>query len=204
LENPHVDEVYGLHVWSYSHFGRVYCRVGSLMAGAAQFRITVKGVGGHAAVPNGTKDAVVAVAQLVTQLHTIVPRNISPLDSAVLTIGKISSGYRSNVIADEGLLEGTIRYLRDEVYQTLSQRIRDICKGIETSFGVQIELAWQGTPYPPTVNHKVGFDRVKYVAEQVLPQGFEECAPTMAAEDFSFFLEKKTWCFLFPWLWCTR
>jgi len=199
-----VDQVYGLHVWSYAKFGKVLCRPGPLMAGAAQFRITVKGVGGHAAVPNGTKDAVVAVAQLVTQLHTIVPRNVSPLDSAVLTIGKIASGYRNNVIADEGVLEGTIRYLRDEVYQTLLQRMRDICKGIELSFGVQIELQWEGIPYPPTINHKIGFDQLKYVSEQILPQGFEECLPTMAAEDFSFFFARKAWSFLFPWVWCGR
>jgi len=197
LENPHVDQVYGLHVWSYDPFGTVHCRAGPLMAGAAQFRIAVQGVGGHAAVPNGTKDAVVAVAQLVTQLHTIVPRNVSPLDSAVLTIGKISSGYRSNVIADEGILEGTIRYLRDEVRQILVDRMNDICKGIELSFGVKTELQWEGIPYPPTINHKSGFDHVKLVAEQVLPEGFRECPPTMAAEDFSFFLQERSGAFFF-------
>ncbi|ETO31817.1 Peptidase M20D, amidohydrolase, partial [Reticulomyxa filosa] len=100
-------------------------------------------------------------------------------------------------VQDEGVLEGTIRYLRDEVCQIMTQRIRDICKGIEISFGVQIELEWQGIPYPPTVNHKLGFNQVKHVAEQTLPEGFEECLPTMAAEDFAFFLQERPGAFFF-------
>ncbi|ETO11047.1 amidohydrolase [Reticulomyxa filosa] len=82
LENPRVDQVYGLHVWSYAKFGTIHCRMGPLMAGSIQFRVKINGVSGGyaAAVPDGTNDnVIVACAQLAVQLHSIVPRNISRL-----------------------------------------------------------------------------------------------------------------------------
>ncbi|ETO28953.1 N-acyl-L-amino acid amidohydrolase-like protein, partial [Reticulomyxa filosa] len=239
LENPHVDQVYGLHVWSYVKFGAILCRKGELMAGSGFFRIAIKGVGRHAAVPNGTNDVVVAISQLTLQLHSIVPRNLSrpctnksislfffffflkkkyiciyfhffvclfvciyetkiiALDSAVLTVGKVTSGYRANIIADEGVLEGTIRFLRKDVYETLVQRITEICKGIEASYGVTVTLEWPYIYDPPTTNHQSGVELVRRAAKQTLPRGFQECPPTMAAEDFAYFLQQRPGAFFF-------
>ncbi|ETO11046.1 amidohydrolase family protein [Reticulomyxa filosa] len=74
--------------------------------------------------------------------------------------------------------------------------MNEVCQGAEASFGVAVRLQW-GTHYPPTINHKIGFDQVKFIAEQVLPNGFEECTPAMTAEDFSFFLRERPGAFFF-------
>lgn len=100
-------KVYGQHLWSYAPLGVVSSRLGPLMAASDRFEINVTGVGGHGAVPQGTRDAVVCASHIVLQLHHIVSRSISPLDPAVLTVGTINSGYISNVIADKARLEGT-------------------------------------------------------------------------------------------------
>lgn len=111
VTGPRVDEVYGIHLWSYSALGQVLTRHGALMAASDRFEITVKGSGGHGAVPNGTKDAVMIGATLVSQLHSIVARNVSPLDSAVLTVGAFNAGTTYNIISDTAVLLGTVRTL---------------------------------------------------------------------------------------------
>src|SRR5690606_26323699 len=167
LENPHVDQVYGLHVWSYLPFGKIQVNDTVLMAGCIMFRITLIGQGGHGAVPEGTKDVIVAQANLINQIHTIISRNISPLDSGVITIGKIEAGFAKNVIADKCIMEGTIRWFNNNVKIILFNRLKEICKGIELSFGIECNLEWLSDIHLPVINNIKCSNNVKNSVLQI-------------------------------------
>lgn len=170
LNNPRVDQIYGLHIWSYDKFGKVRVVNGPLMAGCCMFEISVEGKGGHAAVPQGCNDTIVAISHLTQQLHSIVSRNINPTQPFVLTIGKIQSGDRFNVISGTGILQGTMRWFDDKDFEIAMERIRNICVGIENSFNVKV-IYKQTTPkFPPTINrNKECCDVVAKSVNQVLP-----------------------------------
>lgn len=197
-----VDQVYGLHVWSYDKFGSARVVNGPLMAGCCMFEINVHGKGGHAAIPQTTNDTIVAICHLTQQLHSIVSRNINPLKQAVLTVGKIKSGRAYNVISDYGKLEGTMRWFEEEHYEILMERIRNICAGIEQSFRVRIEFKLTTPKFPPTTNrNKECCNLVAKSINQVLPLSEESGViddpnyKTGLSEDFGFFLEERPGCF---------
>ena len=100
------DEFYGLHDNPELPAGAIGCRLGTLFAGTTEFNIEIEGVGGHAAFPHQANDAVVAMGTLITQIQTIVARNVDPIQSGVVTIGKVQAGTIRNVIADHARLEG--------------------------------------------------------------------------------------------------
>jgi amidohydrolase len=106
---PRVDQVYGLHLWSYIPIGKTCCDHGSVMASCDDFTITVRGTGGHGAEPRGTVDAIVEAAHVITALQTIVSRNVDPVDAVVLSCGKVSGGHGYNIIADRVDISGTYR-----------------------------------------------------------------------------------------------
>ena len=104
-----VDEIYGLHLWNYQRYGEVGVKTGPVMASADLFDIEVMGKGGHGATPQGTVDPIVVASNLITQLQTIVSRNTNPLESTVISIGKINGGHNFNVISDHVTMSGTTR-----------------------------------------------------------------------------------------------
>ena len=213
-----VDQVYGLHVWSYIPFGKCIVKSGALMAGCVLFEIELIGKGGHGAIPKGTKDSVLASAHLISQLHSIISRNILATERGVLTIGKIDSGFRSNVISQSARISGTIRWFDNEIYGIILNRIDQILRGIETSFDVKCSFKLTSNVVPPVVNsdEQCVFN-VKSAVEQVLTNGneketekenenendngsnntsiIENAKATMVSEDFSYFLEKRPGCF---------
>lgn len=195
---PYVHEVYGCHLWSFAPVGHIWTRNGSFMAACDDIFITVKGSGGHGAVPQGTKDAVLIGSHLVTQLHTIVSRNIAPVDSAVVTIGTFNSGYTSNVISDAAYLSGTVRSLNRDTQKLLKKRIEDVCKGIATSYDCEVICNYSYV-YPATINEISCVDVVADVANQIVGSAHVDTnvLPTMGAEDFSFFLNSRKGCFYF-------
>eukprot|EP00466_Bigelowiella_natans_P019432 jgi/Bigna1/68305/fgenesh1_pg.5_\ len=138
---PKVDEIYGLHLWNYQEVGTVGARIGPIMAASDRFNVEVR----------GTADAIVASAQLISGLHTIVPRNISPLDPAVLTVGTVNGGYASNVIADKVDISGTVRTFESEVQDTIITRMCQLCKGLGTAYDVKASLDYR-KGYPATKN----------------------------------------------------
>jgi len=196
---PKVDQIYGLHVWTHMNVGQVGVKLGALMAGSDRFTIDVAGRGGHGAVPQGTNDAVVAAAHLVSQLHTIVSRNINPLDSAVLSVGTIQGGYASNVIADNVKLSGTTRMFNDITQSVIMERMRALCDGVGKSFGVQCKLDYVKC-YPPTVTRSErAMSAVVKAAEKVVGStAIVTPESTTCAEDMSFFLNAiEDGCFFF-------
>lgn len=137
---PVPDYALALHVNSNVQSGKVgYCS-GYGLANIDMIDITVKGKGGHGAMPQQTKDPIVIAAKLIMELQTIVSREISPLDPAVITVGSIHGGSKGNIIPGEVKLELTVRSFKDEVQQKLIDRIKQTCEGVAVSSGLEKEL----------------------------------------------------------------
>lgn len=184
------DEFYGLHDNPDLPAGAIGCRMGTLFAGTTELNIDIEGQGGHAAFPQNANDAVVAMATLVTQIQTIVSRNIDPIQSGVVTIGKVEAGTIRNVIAGHARLEGTIRGLTQEMILKIDDRLRALCQGLEVSFGVKVTLELnQGGYWPVENNPKLTKRFIEYM--QTIPDvNFIETRPAMTGEDFGYLLAK--------------
>jgi len=194
-----VDEVYGAHLWNYATAGTLGCAPGSITANSDSLEITVQGTGGHASAPQGTVDAVVVAAQLVTALQGIVSRNVSPTESAVVTLGKIEGGFAPNVIANQVRIMGTVRTFTMPVKRLVRRRIQEIGQGIAASHGgmCHIDIRFLDG-YPACVNEASCAEHVLSAASNILPTDMVGApTPNMAGEDFAFFLHRKPGAFFF-------
>ena len=191
-----VDEIYGIHVWNYQPLGEVGVKEGPIMAAADMFDIRIKGIGGHGAAPQGTVDAIVVAAHLVQALQTIVSRNTNPLESTVVTIGKINGGHNFNIIADEVILSGTARAYTEKNRSLIKSRMADIIEGIAKTYNAEIEFDYDDG-YPPTINHSESVIKVLKAAEKVVGQGTGPPFLSMGGEDFSYYLQKVPGCYFF-------
>lgn len=128
--------ILGLHIAPEYSVGTIATKEGLLFANTSELYVDLKGKGGHAAYPHTANDMIVAASHLVTQLQSVISRNVNPLDSAVITIGKITGGTVQNIIAEKSRLEGTIRTLSVESMKRVKSRIEAIVAGIEASFSM--------------------------------------------------------------------
>ncbi|WP_341357016.1 M20 family metallopeptidase [Rossellomorea sp. y25] len=184
------DVIFGQHVWPDLPVGEVGVLPHEIMGASDRFKITVNGSGGHASMPHQSNDAIIIANNLITQLQTIVSRNTDPLDSAVLTIGKIEGGYRYNVIADEVSLEGTIRTFKPEVKDMVKNRFHSIIEGVGKSFDAQMTIDYLDG-YPATVNSPQWAEEVRGAAQKVLGENSTPVvSPSLGGEDFSRFLKE--------------
>lgn len=184
------DEFYGLHDNPGLPAGAIGCLNGTLFAGTTEVNIDVWGKGGHAAFPHQAKDAVVAAAALIMQIQTIISRSIDPIQSGVVTLGKVEAGRIRNVIADHARIEGTIRGLTQKMIELIDQRLAEICHGIELSFGVKVDLGLnQGGYWPVENNPELTANFIDYMKGQPDVE-FIETKPAMTGEDFGFLLAK--------------
>ena len=191
-----VDEIYGLHLWNYQLYGEVGIKDGPVMASADLFDIEVSGKGGHGATPQGTVDAIVVASNLVTMLQTIVSRNTNPLESTVLSIGKIKGGHNFNIISDKVHMSGTTRAYTEENRKMIKQRMKEVIEGVSKSFGADIKLNYKDG-YPPTVNHSLQVEKVLEAASSIVASGAKNPYLSMGGEDFSYYLQNKPGCFFF-------
>ncbi len=191
-----VDEIYGLHLWNYQLYGEVGIKDGPVMASADLFDIEVSGKGGHGATPQGTVDAIVVASNLVTMLQTIVSRNTNPLESTVLSIGKIKGGHNFNIISDKVHMSGTTRSYTEENRKMIKQRMKEVVEGVSKSFGADIKLNYKDG-YPPTVNHSSQVEKVLEAASSIVASGAKNPYLSMGGEDFSYYLQNKPGCFFF-------
>ena len=194
LEN--VDEIYGMHLWNYQPYGEIGVKAGAIMAAADIFDIKIKGIGGHGAIPQSTVDAIVTASNLIMSLQTIVSRNTDPLDSTVISIGKIMGGHSFNTIADEVKLRGTVRAMTEKNRLMVKTRMQEVINGVAKSTGAKIAMDYQ-EGYPPTVNDENAMQVVQKVAHKILGDSVVEPYLTMGAEDFSYYLQKIPGCFFF-------
>lgn len=197
-----VDAVFGLHVWPDLPLGKVGVKAGPLMAASDHFTVTIKGKPSHAAKPNEGIDALVAGAQYVSAIQTIVSRNADPMKSIVITVGKMNAGTRYNIVAGECVLEGTCRTFAPELRDLAEERLQIVLDGICTLSGCTGVLNYE-RGYMAVINEP---ESVEYVSETVKKLFGNDAAvsvePAMTAEDFSFYLDKKPGAF--AWIGTTK
>ena len=161
-----VDEIYGIHVWNYQPVGEVGIKDGPVLAAADMFDIKVRGIGGHGAAPQGTVDTIVVSSHLVQALQTIVSRNTNPLESTVITVGKINGGHNFNVISEEVSMSGTARaYTKKR--KLIKQRMEEVIDGIAKTYNAEIILDYKDG-YPPTINHSEPTKKVLEAANRIV------------------------------------
>ncbi|SFX41376.1 N-acetyldiaminopimelate deacetylase [Thermoactinomyces sp. DSM 45891] len=183
------DQIYALHIAPEYPVGTIATRAGILFANTQEIFIHLKGKSGHAAYPHLAHDMVVAACQLVGQLQTVIARNINPLDSAIITIGKLHAGTKENIIAGEALLEGTIRTLSSESMELIKERCQSIIQGIEESFQCKGTLTW-GSNYCQVYNHhQLTQEFMNWTRTETTFQ-LIECKEALTGEDFGYFLEQ--------------
>lgn len=197
-----VDAVFGLHVWPDLPLGKVGVKAGPLMAASDHFTVTIKGKPSHAAKPNEGIDTLVAGAQYVSAIQTIVSRNVDPMKSIVITVGKMNAGTRYNIVAGECVLEGTCRTFAPELRDLAEERLQIVLDGICTLSGCTGVLNYE-RGYMAVINEP---ESVEYVSETVKKLFGNDAAvsvePAMTAEDFSFYLDKKPGAF--AWIGTTK
>ncbi|HTT90564.1 MAG TPA: M20 family metallopeptidase [Acidimicrobiales bacterium] len=197
----HVDRAFAIHVHPVWPSGRVYTRGGPLMASSDDFRVTVRGSGGHASMPNDAVDPVPVACELVTSLQAMVTRRVPIFDPTVLTVSRISAGTTFNVIPEVAVIEGTVRALsaptRSLVFENLGRVAQHVAEAhlcqaeVETTFD---DKPHDDLPvgYPVTVNNASAAERTLDVARTIVGDGgaIRMPNPLMGAEDWSYVLQR--------------
>ena len=197
LENPHVDAVFGLHVFPYPA-GTIVYRPGPVMASADSFVIKIKGRQTHGAVPWGGIDPIVIGSQVVMALQTIISRTVNITEApAVVTVGRFTGGNRSNIVPEEVELEGTVRAFDESVRKDIHQRIRSIATHLSEAAGGTATVEF-GLGYPVTRNDPALTERMLPTLRRAAGAENVRLGPlTGTAEDFSFFQQKVPGLFVF-------
>jgi hippurate hydrolase len=193
-----VDAVFGIHNWPGLPEGHFGVTEGPIMASSNEFRIDIKGVGSHAALPHNGRDPVFVAVQIANGLQSIVTRNKKPLDTAVLSITQIHAGDAVNVVPDDAWLAGTVRTFTTETLDLIETRLRKIAESTAAAYDCSVTVNFHRN-YPPTVNSsKETQFAARIMAEVVGPESVDtNVEPTMGAEDFSFMLLAKPGCYAF-------
>ena len=193
-----MEAVFGMHNWPGMPAGSFAVSPGPVMASSNEFKITIRGKGSHAALPQNGIAPVPVACQLVQAFQTIITRNKKPVDAGVISVTMSHAGEATNVVPDYCVLEGTVRTFSIEVLDMIEQRMRELSDGICAAFGAHCEFTFDRN-YPPTINSapEAAFAREVMAtivgADKVLAQ-----EPTMGAEDFSYMLQAKpgAYCFI--------
>ena len=197
LKNPDVKRIFGLHVWPQMPSGQIGSREGTFLAATSSLNLTVKGVGGHAAVPQLTKDPVLTSARIITNLQSIVSRELDPLDSGVVSITVINGGNASNVIPSDVIVKGTLRSLTMDGLRELQKRVKEIAEGIAQTHGCEAIVEYVGNDYPPTVNDSDMWKFAKGIGIELLgDENVSDLDAVMGGEDFAYYTEKVKGCFV--------
>jgi amidohydrolase len=197
LDDPRPDAAFGIHLWTSLPLGVVGAAPGAMMAAVDEFRIDVTSPGGHAASPHETRDAVVAAAQVVTALQTVVARRLSPLQPAVVSVTSVHGGSAFNVLPESVTLTGTCRSFDRDVRERLSALVPEIAAHAAAAAGCTAKTVYRMLT-PALVNHPGEAARARRAAAAVLGEGCAtgECR-TMGGEDFSEFLQRVPGAFVF-------
>lgn len=182
------DMVVALHIAPEYPVGTIATKPGLLFANTSELFIDLKGKGGHAAYPHETRDMVVAACQLVNQLQTIVARNVDPLDSAVITVGKITGGTVQNIIAETARLEGTIRTLSASSMDKVKRRLEQLVEGIKIGYECEVDIDYGAMYYQVYNEEQLTKEFMTYVEEQT-DVNVIHCREAMTGEDFGYMLK---------------
>ncbi|QRG65684.1 M20 metallopeptidase family protein [Brevibacillus choshinensis] len=193
-----VDAIFGIHLWQPLQKGKIGVCHGSMMAACDEFTVTIEGKGGHGAMPQETIDPIYIASQIIGGIQSVVSRSINPLQPAVVTVGRIEGGSTFNIIPNEAVMLGTARSLTEETRQRIYSHLQRMVEGISASYGAAGRMEYSWGP-PALVN-----DRAKSrYAEKVIRERFgqsvyaDDLEPTMAAEDFAYYLQRCPGAFIF-------
>ena len=194
-----VASIFALHLWPGLPFGKAATKAGPIMAAADAFEMTVRGAGGHGAMPHLTADAITMAAQIVTALQTVVSREVDPVEPAVLTVGEIGAGTAFNIIPETARLGGTVRTLNEDLRRRMPERIEHIARGVAQGMRGDAQIDYEFS-YPVTMNDEGAANRALSVIGDLFGEEnkLELPNPSMGAEDFAFFLQKIPGAFI--WL----
>lgn len=190
LTDIKADLIFGVHNNPEIPWGKIAVKKGGLMAAVDTIRIKVKGKGGHGAIPNATRDPIIAASAMLMSLQTIISRNVSPLDSAVISIGTFHSGTANNVISELVEMTGTVRSFDPKVREMLPKRIKEVLESTAQAYMVEVELEYI-FDLPAVFNSeeltKLAYDAAKEIVGE---EGIVDPTPSMGGEDFAIFMEK--------------
>ena len=192
-----VGMIVGAHLWLPMPYGRVGVKSGALMASPDNFVITIKGSGGHAAIPHETIDSIAVAAQVITNLQHLVARNVDPLASAVVSVTRVAGGTTYNVIPGQVELAGTVRTFDPALRARIPELMQRIVGGITAAHGASFTFEWDAG-YRPVINDERASDLLRRAVVRALGAGvLVEASPTMGGEDFSAYQEKVPGSFFF-------
>jgi len=193
-----IQEVYGMHNYPGLPIGQFAIRPGPIMAAADHLQIEIEGKGGHAARPHLSIDTILVGAQMISQLQSIVARNIDPLESAVISVCMFQAGHTDNVIPQHALLRGTARSLTPAVRELLHKRIGEVVEGTARLYGASANVTYTNG-YPVVVNHERETAFAADVAREISGKDKVniDVPPVMGAEDFAFMLAERPGAFIF-------
>lgn len=184
------DEFYGLHVRPDFKVGDIATNTSTLFAGTCEVFITFKGKGGHAAFPHEANDALVAASYFITQVQTIVSRNVDPIQGGVVTFGSMHAGTTNNVIAETAQLHGTIRTLTQDMSLLIQKRVREIAEGVAASFGMEVNVQLKQGGYLPVENNPELAANLMAFFDNSPAVNLIDCPPAMTGEDFGYLLHQ--------------
>ena len=198
LKDPDVDAIFALHLWPWLEKGAVGFSQGTMMAAFDEFSVEVIGRSSHGASPHLGVDAIVAAARVVDALQSIVSREIDPQDPVVVTIGKIRGGTATNVVADRVEIAGSVRTFDPATRSRMPERIERIAANVATAHGATIRFAYNNE-YPALANDAQAAARFFGAARAVLGERAARWIdrPSMASEDFAFYLQRVPGAFAF-------
>ncbi len=190
-------EAVALHLWTPCPAGTLHLRSGPMMAAQDEFAARIIGRGGHGALPHAAIDPVVAAAQAIVALQTVVSRSVDPIEPAVVSIGAIHAGSAPNAIPEEARLAGTLRSFREEVRELLRRRLREVLEGTARVAGCRVELDLK-PGFPAVVNDPRVVDAIRRIGGVVFGEdNVVEIPPLAASEDFAHFLREVPGAFVF-------
>ncbi|MGT2743160.1 N-acetyldiaminopimelate deacetylase [Streptococcus plurextorum] len=184
------DEFYGLHVRPDFKVGDIATNRSTLFAGTCEVYVTFKGKGGHAAFPHLSNDALVAAAYFITQVQTVVSRNVDPIEGGVVTFGALHAGVTSNIISETASLRGTIRALTQDMSLLMQDRVKTIAQGIAASFNMEVEIELRQGAWLPVENQPELADDLMTFFSNSKAVNLIDCPPAMTGEDFGYLLQK--------------
>lgn len=185
LDKFKVQKIFGIHLYPNLKEGVYGLVKGPMMARNLEFNIKISGKSAHGASPHDGNDAILASSHIISQLHTIISRNVDPFEQGVITVGTVQGGEARNIIAQDVEITGTMRAFKNEVFYLMKKRVEDIISGIKLSF--QVEISSDLMELYPVVNNDA--DIVEFI-EKHLDDNYEYIKPLMASEDFAFYQEK--------------
>jgi amidohydrolase len=196
LDGPLPDAAFGVHMWQDLDLGTIGITPGPMMAAVDEFAVTVTGKGAHAAMPHLGVDPVVCLAHVVTALQTITSRNVSPLESVVVSVTQLKAGSAFNIIPESAWLNGTVRVFDPTVWAGLPDRFERIVRGVCEAMGCRAEIRYQRSNRP-TVNDPGMAALARAAAVDVVGAAHVvDGIRTMGGEDFSAFLNRVPGCFI--------